>query len=55
LGGKGFGVRDRSFILVVRLTYQMVMTLTGNAVVRLVTVPGVDQFAMPLHQVEATS
>jgi hypothetical protein len=55
LGGTGFGLGDRSFILAVTLTHQMVMTLTGNAAFRLVTVPGVTQFAMPLHQAEVTS
>jgi hypothetical protein len=51
LGGTGSGLGDRSFILAVRLTHQMVMTLTGNAVFRFFTVPGVKQFAMP-HRAE---
>ena len=50
-----FGFGDRTFIFAVRLTHQMVMTLTGKVVFRLVTVPGVNQFAVPPHQAEVTS
>jgi hypothetical protein len=49
LGGKVFGLGDRSFIFAVRLTHQTVMTPTGKLVSRLVTVPGVSQFAVPLY------
>jgi hypothetical protein len=55
LSGNVFGFGDRAFIFAVRLTYQMVMTLTGKVVFRLVTMPGVHQFAVPPHQPEVTS
>ena len=53
LGGKVFGLGDRPFIVAVRLTHQMVMTAAGKVVFTLVTVIGVNQFAVPLHQAKS--
>ena len=55
LSGKVFGFGDRAFIFAVRLTHQMVMTLTGKVGFRPVTMPGVNQFAVPPYQAEVTS
>jgi hypothetical protein len=49
LSGKVFGLGDRSFIFAVRLTHQIVMTLAGEVVFRLVTPRYVNQFRLPLH------
>jgi hypothetical protein len=49
LSGKVFGLGDRSFIIAVRLTHQIVMTLAGEVVFRLVTPRYVNQFRLPLH------